>query len=71
MAIELHSDPPRSVSEHLSELHGIVRTSTVLMFIAMLAWSYGSDSLMRLWLDSLPLGAASMNLSLYLSLIHI
>ena len=65
MAIELHSDRHRPVSEHLSELHGIVRTSTVLMLIAMLAWSYGSDSLMRLWLDSLPLGAASMNISLY------
>jgi len=65
MAIELHSDRTRPVSEHLSELHGIVRTSIVLMFIAMLVWSYGTDSLMRLWLDSLPLGAASMNLSLY------
>ncbi len=65
MAIELHSDRTRPVSEHLSELHGIVRTSVVLMFIAMLVWSYGSDSLMRLWLNSLPLGATSMNLSLY------
>ena len=65
MAIELHSDRHRPVSEHLSELHGIVRTSTVLMLIAMLAWSYGTDSLMRLWLDSLPLGAASMNISQY------
>ena len=65
MAIELHSDRTRPVSEHLTELYRIVRASTVLMLIAMLAWSYGSDSLMRLWLNSLPLGAASMNLSLY------
>jgi len=65
MAIELHSDRPRLVSEHISELHGIIKASTVLMLIAMIAWSYGSVSLMQLWLDSLPLGAASMNLSLY------
>lgn len=65
MAIELHSDRPKPASEHFSELHSIIRASTVLMLVVMLAWSYGTDSLMRLWLDSLPMGAASMNLSLY------
>ena len=65
MSMELSSDRPRPVSDHFSELYGIVRVSTILLFLATIAWSYNSDSLMRLWLDSLPLGAASMDLSVY------
>jgi len=65
MSMELPSDRPRPVSDHFSELYGIVRVSTILLFLATIAWSYNSDSLMRLWLDSLPLGAASMDLSVY------
>jgi len=63
--MELSSDRPRPLLEHFSELHEIIRTSTILLVLATIVWAYGSDSLMRLWLDSLPLGAASMNLSVY------
>ena len=63
--MELSSDRPRPVLEHFSELHGIIRASTTLLILATIVWAYGADSLMHLWLDSLPLGAASMNLSVY------
>jgi len=63
--MKLSSDHPRSVSEHFTELHAIFRSSIILLFLAMIAWAYSSDSLMLLWLDSLPLGGASMNLSVY------
>lgn len=63
--MELYSDYPRHVSEHFTELHTIFRSSTKLLLLAMIAWTYTSDSLLILWLDTLPLGAASMNLSVY------
>ena len=65
MSMELPSDRPRPVSDHFSELYGIVRVSIILLFLTTIAWAYNSDSLMRLWMDSLPLGAASMDLSVY------
>ncbi|SVC88089.1 uncharacterized protein METZ01_LOCUS340943, partial [marine metagenome] len=65
MKMKLSSDHPRSVSEHFTELHAIFRSSIILFLLAMIAWAYSSDSLMLIWLDSLPLGAASMNLSVY------
>ncbi len=65
MKMELYSDYPRPVSEHFTELHAILRSSTILLLLAMIVWTYTSDSLMLLWLDTLPLGAASMDLSVY------
>ena len=63
--MELSSDQSRPVLEHFLELHGIIRASTILLVLATIVWAYGTDSLMHLWLDLLPLGAASMNLSVY------
>ena len=63
--MELSSDRSRPVLEHFLELHGIIRASTALLVLATIVWAYGVDSLMHLWLDLLPLGAASMNLSVY------
>ena len=63
--MEVSFDNPMSASEHFTELHKIFRSSIILLLLAMIAWAYSSDSLMLLWLDSLPLGATSMNLSVY------
>lgn len=63
--MKIYSDRPRPASEHFTELHAIFKSSTILLFMAMIAWSYSSDSLMLLWLGNLPLGATSMNLSVY------
>lgn len=65
MTLAVSSDRRRPLSEHLSELHRSIRKSAILLAIAAIAWAYGTDSLMRAWLNSLPLGAASLDLSVY------
>ena len=65
MTLAVSSDRPRSLSEHLAELSHLIRISTILLFFATIACAYATDSLMRAWLDHLPLGADAPNLSVY------
>ena len=53
------------LSNHLSELYSIFRQTILLILAISLLWSYSSDSLMTSWLDTLPLGNHSLDLSIY------
>ena len=52
-------------SKHLSELYSIFRQAIILILVTSLFWAYSSDSLMTSWLDTLPLGNSSLDLSIY------
>ena len=51
--------------QHLSDLYSIFRQSILLILGISLLWGYVSDSLMTSWLESLPLGNSSLDLSIY------
>ena len=51
--------------KHISELYSIFRQTVILVIISSLLWGYASDSLMTSWLNSLPLGNSSLDLSIY------
>ena len=63
--MELPSAQKIEFSKHLTELYSILRQSVLLILITSILWGYASDSLMASWLDSLPLGSSSMDLSIY------
>jgi len=65
MTLAVSSDKARPLSEHLAELNHVIRISAILLFFATIACAYATDSLMRAWLNYLPLGADAPNLSVY------
>ncbi len=52
-------------TQHLSELYSIFRQSILMVLGISLLWALNSDSLMTLWLDTLPLENTSHNLTIY------
>ena len=63
--MEHPSSQKSGLSQHLSELYSVVRQTIILVILLSLMWGYASDSLMNFWLNSLPLGNTSLNLSIY------
>lgn len=63
--MELPSARKSELSGHFTDLYSIFRQTVILVLFASLLWGYVSDSLMTSWLESLPLGNSSLDLSIY------
>ena len=55
----------KDFSHHFLELYSIFRQSVILIIVASMLWAYASDSLIRSWLDTLPLGNSSLDITIY------
>ncbi len=61
-----HPNAPRvEFTHHLSELYSIFRQTFLMILGLSILWALISDSLMVSWLENLPLGKSSTNLTIY------
>ena len=63
--MEHHRALSTDFSHNIIELYSIFRQSIILIIAASLLWAYASDSLITSWLDTLPLGNSSLDLTIY------